>query len=359
MPGMQELSDLLKSTGIQEAGLKPLTDKIDKYNSLVTQSNIWVAQVSAARAQDPNNVDYLDSLWATHAPSDEKMAAIEEEYQTLIAESEKKLKELREFAKTKVQPPLSEEEARDTRKKVNDAAPVIAETRKGIQAQFEMVENILKLTGAKLPEGGLVEFLPTADSLKSTRGRKAATASGEGKQYVTRIGEAFINGESTNIDGKGRFSYAADKLTEMFNGKSVPTNKVTKEELEEAYFASLKDSNGNPVAFRGLSSTEIPEEHTFTFSKTIRVQNKNDDSFTEVPQNVKVVIRSTEFGKAKDEGTNAESTKPVDANGNEPKAANVGAAPEPMKIDTKSETRKASESNKQPAAKPEAKPATK
>lgn len=345
MPSIQDLGALLSKTGIPEEGLKPLTDKVADYVALVNQNNEWVAQINVARAQDPSNTEFLDSIWAAKAPNDDEMAKVEEEYQALVDQTEKLLKKLRDFARSNIPQPLSEDAVKETRKKVNDAAPTISETRKGIAANFEMLEGILKLTAKdELPEGGLLSLLPNPESLKNARGRKASTATGEGKKYVTRVGEVLLDGNSTNVNGAGKFAYAANALTEKFNGKAIAQNKVTAEEMEEAYFASLP---GSPE-LRSLSSTEIPEEHTFTFTKEILAQNPNDDGFTKVPQNVKVTVRNVNYGQPK-----AETTEPK--NDAAPAATeNKSATPEPMKIDTKSETRKASEAKQQPA-KPAAK----
>lgn len=330
MASVQDFKSLLAKTGIPEAGLKPLTAKVDEYVSLVTQSNEMVAAINAAKAQDPSNVDFLDTRWRANE-NDERIAETVTKFDAIAEEYERLLKQLRETAREHFVPqPLSEDDAKNKRKQVNEMAPTIAETRKGIQAQLEMVENILKLTGTELPDGGLINYLPNADSLKSARGRKAVTASGEVKQYVTRVGEVLLDGKSTNIDGKGKIAYAANSLTEKFNGKTFPQNKVTAEEIEEAYFASRGLEN------RAEKSTELPDEHTFTFSKTVVVQNTNDDGTTEVPQNVKVTIRSVNFGESKAEAekpAEAPKTESAPAENNKPKS-------EPMKIDTRTEAQK-------------------
>lgn len=288
-----QLQEAFQSTGLPEVALKTITDKVEEYLSLVSESNKLVAAVHAAKAQDPNNVDYLDTLWRANE-LDEKISETVQRFDAVAEEYERLLKELREAAKTNFVPEaLSEEQTQNARKRVNDMAPAIATARQAIAAQLTIPESVLQLSGATIPEGGLITFLPNAESLKNARGRKAATASGEVRSYATRVGEILIDGNSTNVDGKGKLAYAANALSEKFNASQVAANKVTAEEIEEAYFASLP---GN-IPFRGLKSTELPDEHTFTFEKNVMVQNKNDDSFTEVPQKVSITVRSTNYGE--------------------------------------------------------------
>jgi hypothetical protein len=282
--------DLLKKTGFPEAGLAPIKQNVSEYLTMVTKSNGLVAQINAAKAVDPSKpgyADYLDEIWAIKAPADETMREIEAQYQALIEESEKLRTQLRDFAKNNIPEVLSQEESQKARQAVNEMSPTISESRKGIAAMLQMVESMLAMQKVELPQGGLITLLPVAESLKNVRGRKAATESGI-KSNKTRVGEILIDGVSTNKDGKGKLDYAADYLSQKFNAQNIPANKVTAEVLEEEYFKSLG------IEFRSLKSTELPAEHSFTFEKTILVQNKNDDSFTEVPQKVKVTVKKWE-----------------------------------------------------------------
>lgn len=332
----QSIEEFLSQTGIPEAGLTPITSKVEEYLQLVTQNNKLIAQINAARAQDPNNVDYLDSLWkAAQASGDKEIAPIAEQFDAIAEEYEKLNAQLRELAKKHVPQALSEEDTKAARKTVNEMAPTIGEARKAAAAMLTIPESVLTAMQVKLPEGGLASLLPEAESLKNARGRKAANASGETKVYATRVNDILIDGESTQVNGKGKIAYAAEKLSEKFNAAQVPANKVTAEEIEEAYFKSLPGS----IEFRGLRSTELPDEHSFTFTKNIQVQNKNDDSFTEVQQSVKLTLRSVNYGqekKAEVESAPAEkveakpeNVKPAETAKAEP--AKKAAAPAPKK----------------------------
>jgi hypothetical protein len=308
MATVPALDEFFSKTGLQEAALKPIIEKVEEYLALVTQSNKWIAEINASRAADPTKPGYedeLDKLWAIHAPTDNDMAEVESKYQALRAEAEKLLTQLRDFAKTKVPTPLSEEEAKNARKRVNEAAPAIADARKATAALLTIPESMLQLAKVPVPEGGLITLLPQADSLKSARGRKAS--SGERAPYATRVGDVLIDGNSTQIDGKGKFAYAAAKLSEMWNAQNVPANKVTAEEIEEAYFAALP---GSPEV-RSIKSTELPDSHEFEFTKTIKVRNANDDSYTDVPKTAKLTVISVN-AIAKDEKKNDTPTEKVE-----------------------------------------------
>lgn len=315
---MATIEEFLAQSKLPEAALKPITDKVNEYIQLVVKNNKLVAQINAAKAQDPSNVDYLDSLWKANEQTDNEIAPIAEQFYAIAEEYEKLNKQLREMAKKHIPEQLGEEETKNARKSVNDAAPTIETTRRAAIEMLSIPESMLTVFNVEMPEGGLAALLPQAESLKNVRGRKATTASGEAKSYATRVGDILINGESTQINGKGKIAYAAEKLSEMWNAQNVPTNKVVAEDIERAYFESLPGE----IEFRGLKSTELPDEHSFTFERTIKVQNKNDDSYTDVPQKVKLTLRSTNYG------TTTESENPavakVDAEGEKVK-------PEPAK----------------------------
>lgn len=297
---MATFSELLSKTNLPEAALAPLNKDVADYTAMVNQSNALVASVNAAKAQDPNNVDYLDKLWRAKE-TDEAIAEKVTEFDAIAEQYEKLLKELRDHAKANYIPEqLSEDAAKNARKQVNEMQPTISESRKAIASKLELVESVLRATGVEIPEGGLVTLLPQADSLKNARGRKAATTDGNIGAYMTRCHDILLDGKSTQVNGKGKFTYAADALSQKWGGGE---NKVTGEEIEEAFYASLGR------VFRDKSE-ELPLEHTFTFEKSIRVQNPNDDSKTEVPQKVQITFQSEKFGKQQDE-PKSETTEPA------------------------------------------------
>lgn len=322
--GPKSIEEFLKLTKFPDEALAPVLDKVSEYLKLVAESNKLVASVNAAKANDPNNAEHLDKLWESLYTSDPEMVEIEAEFQAVTAERERLLSKLRDFAKKNIPESLTPEATAAAKKKVNDFAPTLAESRKGIASMLVMPETMLGVYQVAIPEGGLVSLLPQAESLKNARGRKASTSDGI-PIYTTRVGEVLIDGASTNRDGKGKLDYAANVLTERFNGKAIPENKVTTEEIEEAYWKALgKD-------FRSVKSTELPLEKKFVFEKVTKVQNTNDDGFTDIPQKVEVTVRSVNWGTV--ETTTPETKSEV----SEPAKANEPA----MKIDTRTEDEKA------------------
>lgn len=300
MPVPAEILDLLSKTGLPEAAYAPLLSKLDEYTSMVAESNSLVAQINAAKAQDPNNVDYLDTLWrAEENGDDKKLTQLIARFDKVAEQYESYLSQLREIAKTSlVKAPLSEDDAKAAKKTVNEMAPALNASKAAIGEMFTIPATMLGIAGVEIPEGGIVSMLPQAESLKNARGRRAATASGEVKVYKTRIGEGLIDGESTAKDGKSRFDWVADALNAKWD--AGPANKVTGEELEEAFFAHLN------IPFRSKSSKEIPDETVFEFEKVLHLQNPNDDSVTDVPKKVTLTIRSTEYGKENEGEASAE-----------------------------------------------------
>jgi hypothetical protein len=328
---MPSFDDLLAKTNLPEPALAPLKKAVSDYVAMVNKSNGLVASINAAKAQDPNNVDYLDKLWRAKE-SDSAIAEKVAEFDAIAEQYERLLKELRDHAKGNYIPAqLSEDDAKNARKQVNESAPAISEARKSIAAQLTLVESVLSALGVEIPEGGMVTLLPQADSLKNARGRKAATAAGEVKTYLTRVGDVLIDGKSTQVNGKGNFRFAAAQLSEKWNSKLMPENEVTGEEIEEAYFASMGKEN------RSLKSTEIPESHTFEFTKTILVQNPNDDSKTEVPQTVKLTVISQQ-------STKSDTTENAPAETSEPKTEKS----EPAKVEAATNSAPAKKAPAQP-----------
>lgn len=299
-------ADFLAKTGLPEAALTPITSKVNEHNALVSQSNTWVSQVNAARAQDPSKpgyVDYLDDLWKGEQAKDNPLVSEKAaEFDAIAEQYEKLLSELRETAKSNFIPEeLSEEKAKETRAKVNAADPVIKELRKAIAAQLLIPESMLEMAKVSIPEGGLVSLLPNADSLKSPRGRKAAMAAGgNGVSYMTRVGDVLIDGQSTRTEKGGKFDYAAEVLSEKFGRSIDPGNEVTAESLEEAYFEELK------VPYRSIKGKDIPDSRTFTFTKVTKRPNPNDGEMVEAPVSVKITVVSQKAWDAQ----NATEDKP-------------------------------------------------
>lgn len=315
---MSVFSEVLAKTGLPEAALTPIEAKLQEAFDLIVENNKRVAQVNAAKAQDPNNVDYLDSLWRTHAVDDPKIAAIEPRYQALTEELEKLLVQLREESKKHIPEQLSEEKTKEVRVLVNQSAPAIEKAKEAAETMVSVVEAVLAAKGEAI-DGGILSMLPPIESLKNKRGRAAATADGIAK-YMTRASEILVNGKSTNriVNGEsaGKFNYAAEDLSATFNAEKFPENRVTPDTLEEAYYKSLG------IQFR-LKSANLPEEHAFTFEKTVKVQNKNDDGTTDLPQKVQVIVKRASKAKTetdeKVEEPKNETAEPAKAKASEAK----------------------------------------
>jgi ElaB/YqjD/DUF883 family membrane-anchored ribosome-binding protein len=323
-PIMATFDELLAATGLPDAALAPLREKYNEALSLITRNNEQIAQVNASKAQDPTKPgysDYLDALWAAHAPKDEKMAEVESNYQKLVSEAEKLLTQLRDFAKSKVKPPLSEDDAKKVKAAINEATPAIQSARVEFAAMATMVDSYLTTLG-KGVEGGLVSLLPEADSLRNPRGRKAAT--GE-KSYMTRLCFAELNGKNIHRDGKTNFRYLADSVSTAFGADKFAENKVSGEELEEAFFKAIGKE------FRSVKSTEIPTRTEFDFTKEI----KSGENTTET-KTVKIAV-----GRKEDETSSDE--KPAEAKSE--------SKPEAPKVEN-AETEKVSEPAKKTAAAP-------
>lgn len=325
---MSAFLEALQSTGLPEAALKPLIDKYNEAFNLTVENNKRVAQINAAKAQDPNNTEYLDSLWRANFKSDPEMVEVEEQYQIVTAEYEKLLAQLREFGKKHVPVALSEDEAKNTRKLVNESAPTIQTARDGFAAMAEMVNAVLSAQGKSI-EGGLLSFLPEVESLKNARGRKAATAGGNIGVYMTRVHDVLIDGESTRTEKGGKFNYAADKLSAKFGVSVYPGNQVTAEEVEKAYY----DAMG--IELRDKSK-ELPLEFTFDFTKVTKKPNPNDGEMVEAPVTVRLTVQSEKYGKqqetasdkpSEDKATASEKADEKTGPGNEKVEAKTSPAP--------------------------------
>lgn len=310
--------ELLEATGLPEPALAPLREKWNETLSLITKNNERVAQVNAAKAQDPNNVEYIDSLWKAHAKSTPETAELEEKFDAVAEEYEKLLKQLREFGRTKVQPPLSDDEAKKVKAAVNESAPVIQAARQQFSAMAMMVDGYLTSLGKGI-EGGLASLLPEADSLKNTRGRKAAGSGGV--TYMTRIGFAELNGRNIQRDGKINFRYLADSVSNEFGADKFPENKVTGDQLEIAFFEKLGKE------LRSIKGPEIPLRTEFDFTKEV----KTGESTTET-KTVKIAVgRTEETEKVEAKSATGETAKPEtakpEANSTEAKKTEAPAAP--------------------------------
>ncbi|MFG2268088.1 hypothetical protein [Streptomyces sp. NPDC048720] len=344
------IAALLSQTGLPDMALKPITGAVDSYTDLVSQVNKWVAEINAAKAKDPNNVEYLDSLWKAEQDADNpKVAEIAAEFDAVAERYEKLLTQLRGIAKENFIPEqLSEEAAKEKKAKVNSAQPTLTEARNALKAQFMIPESMLGMLNVPLPEGGLVSLLPTANSLKgSGRGRKAAGNSGGGVTYMTRVGDVLIDGKSTRTEKGGKIDYAAAELSKRWNKAEFPGNGVTGEELEEALFAKL----GIPV--RSAKLQDVQDRVEVTFTKDVVKRNPQDGSEVSAPETVTLTFVSTKAWDAENAPAEdkAESDKPAEGpadtnmGGNEapaPKAESKPAANEgPAKPSTNAAAKKA------------------
>lgn len=334
MANTQALDTFLAKTNFPEPALAPVKEKVSAYVEMVTTSNEKVASLNASRTDTANNAEFVDSRWRANE-NDPAIAETVARFDEVAELYEKLQKQLRDHAIANYMPEVLDADAQaKARKAVNDMAPTIEQARKGLVEMLSMPEAMLSSLGVEFPKDGLISLLPTAESIKGgKKGRKGATGT---TSYLTRVKDVLIEDVSTQVNGKGKIDYAAAKLSERFNAKAIPDNRVTAEDVEEAYFASLP---GSPAP-RSLGSGELPIEHTFTFTKDVKVQNGNDDSFKVIPESVKLTVRSPNFGADK------ETPKTETATTETPKTETE----EPAKVEAKPET------NSAPAAKKTAAP---
>lgn len=297
-------------TGLPEPALAPIKSKVNEAISLIVANNKRIASINAAKAQDPNNVEYLDSLWKANE-ADPKVSKDAKEFYAVAETYERLLKKLRETAKENFIPEqLSEQAAKDAKKLVNESVATISTARAEAIAMLSVVDSILESQGKGI-EGGVASLLPQADSLKNARGRKAASSGGN-VTYMTRIADCTVNGKSTkNAEGKGKFNYAADAISELWGAETNAANRVTGEELEEAFFDFIK----KPL--RSLSEKEVPASTVFDFTKEI----DNGDGKTETK-----TVKLNVIGKVAEAETKTETEKPAEAK------------PEAEKVEAKNET---------------------
>lgn len=316
---MATFEELLAATGLPEPALAPLKSKWEETFSLITQNNQRVAQVNAAKAADPNKPGYedeLDKLWRMHEKDDAKITPLVEKFDVISAEYEKLLGQLRELAKGHIPEQLSEERTKEVRKLVNESGPTIVQAKAQLGAMAMMVDSFLDSMGKGI-EGGLVTLLPDVESLKNTRGRKAATSSGEVGQYMTRILGAELNGKDVARDGKVNFRYLADAISSDFKVDTFPENKVTGEEVEEAYYEAIEKPH------RSVKTAEVTK--TFDFTKEI-VTGEN----TKETRTVKVkIVGKADAEKAATDNKSTETPEKTEA------PEKVNATPEKVEAPVK------------------------
>lgn len=308
-------------SGLPPQALAPIKAKVDEAFSLILENNKRVAQVNAAKANDPNDTTFLDSIWAANSDQDPEITKLESRYQVLVAEEEKLLKQMRELAKKQIPEQLSEEETKKTKALVNSSTAAIAKATQEAAAMASIIDSMLTAQG-KAIDGGVISLMPQADSLKNLRGRKAG--SGDSKPYMTRVADVLVDGKSTkNEKGQGKFNYAADTISQMWGSESVPANRVTAEEIETAFYKHIGKE------LRSLSEMELAPDTEFTFTKTI----DNGDGKTEtksVKLNVigKITLKQDE--PKQDESAEAKpevKTEKVEAKETEAKAPANSKAP--------------------------------
>lgn len=302
-----EALEAAREARLPDAALTPIVEAWNKALSLTLENNKRIAQVNASKAQDPNNTDYIDSLWRTHYTESPEMVEVESEYQAAAAEYERLLSKLREFGKTRIPEALSDEQAKQVKAAVSESKDAIEVARSQAASMVSIVDSLLSVHNKGI-EGGLISLMPQVESLKNARGRKAGGNSGT--SYKTRVNGIDIDGVSTNIGGKGKLDYAANKLSEMWGVATFPENKVTPEAIETALFEHL----GKP--FRSLRSTELPEKVTeFDFTKDVKTGEGKTETKT-----VKIAVHRYEAPKAETPKTNEAEAPKVEApktNGNE------------------------------------------
>lgn len=306
---------IMAKTGQPEPVTKALTDKLTGLFNLITRHNSRVIRIQQTKATDPNNEETLDGIRRTQpelAAENAEFEAVAEQYETMLAA-------LREKAKAFVKPPLSQEEMEAERKAANEEAKLISDEMVSTKAFATMADTMLGVAGASI-DGGVFGLMPNVESIKNVRGRKTAGASGT-PIYRTRFDAVSIDGipaEKSRKKGddtitESNLIIAAEVLNAKWNADKFPENEVTDEELERAMYASqgkdFRDKEGMAAVFE------------FEFTKTIKVQNPNDDSTKDVPETVKFgIIRNMRVaGAAAEAKAKSESTdeKPADAKADE------------------------------------------
>lgn len=319
---------LLRKTGENEALINTLDKKFMEAFELITAHNDSVAQIQASKAQDPNDTTHLDATWKRIAEGrgNAEIVELEAKYQELVAAEEEIVKQLRALAKPHIKPPLSEEAAKALRNQINQGSDAVNEARKAAAVMAELANQMFDLKGVNI-KGGIMSLMPKIESLKNVRGKGAKTGGSTGS-YMTRVNDVIIDGKSTQKDKKGKFNYAAEYLSALWNASRIAANEVTAEELEEAFFKHLG------VPFRSMKFGEIPDESTFDFTRIVKKQNPNDEGTTDAPETVKITVLKWK-APAEEAPKTEETEKATEATGaTEPGSVKTGPATQKL-IDQK------------------------
>lgn len=326
---MATFDELLVATELPEAALKPLREKWEEALKLITDNNNRVAQVNAAKAQDPNNVDYLDERWKSNEKTDPAIVPLAEKFYAVAEEYESLLKQLREKAKAHIPEALSEEKTKEVRKLVNESEPTIKKAKAEFVAMATMVDSFLNSMGKGI-EGGLGSLLPEVESLKNTRGRKAASDSGGIGQYATRIGGFAIDGREIQRDGKTNLAIGAASVSNLLGADKAPENKVSKEEIEKALFEHLG------IEFRSKKGSELPDSTTFPFTKEVNI----GDGVTETRTLQITIKKDNPTAKATAENKPADKVETPEQEVKTPEPAKKVAAAESKAPESKAPAKK-------------------
>lgn len=302
-------AEILAETNQPEAVTAMMVEKLNSLFDLIVRHNSRVIRIQQAKQQDPNNVEMLDSVWtnltnAKAAPAE--ILEAEEKYQAVVDEMLSLKDTLRAWAKTQIKPPLSEEEAAKERAAANEEAKLIESEMVAAESFAKIADSMLEAVGKPIP-GGIFDYMPAVESLKPGRGRKSSGS--DGMSYRTRLDSVTWDGvpmtkEQTRkgvTSTVSNFMVMADNWNAKFNAEKFPENGISDETLERAMYASagkeFRDKDG------------LPEVVEFTFTKTVKQQNANDDSATEIPITAKIVAKRnvTVAGAAAKAKENAES----------------------------------------------------
>lgn len=279
---LDQFEKALQESTLPEGATAPIKAKFYEALDLIVLNNKRVNSINAAKGQDPTNMEYRDSLWRSNATTDPEITPVEKEFQEVEAKREALLKQLRELAVKHIPEALSEKDAAAAKAAVNESASTISTAVAGASAMVTVIDSMLEIHKKSIP-GGVISLLPPVESLKNTRGRKAS-GNASGTTYMTRVGEIKVDGKSTNKDGKGKFNFAAEELSNQFESGSVPANEVTAEELEEAFFKAMDKP------FRSLKSSEIPESFSFDFTKNVGAKKNGTEEIVYSPVTKKITV---------------------------------------------------------------------
>lgn len=336
-------ASIVAKTGQPPKVQSRITEKLDTLYSLVIRHNSRVLRIQQTKQADPNNVEMLDSSWANAVNAKTAPAEIleaEAEYQSLIAESEKLLTKLREFAKTRIEPPLSAEEVEKEKKAAAEEAKLIDDSKESAKAFAEIVDEYLEMLDEPI-DGGIMSMIPDVESLRNTRGRRASAGSSSEGKYRTRFDSVLIDGTKVSRIVKkhgadveeSNLVIAAETLNKEWNASALPQNEVTDEQLERAMY----DSQNKP--FRNTDGMEV--EFDFDFTKEIAIQQPNDDSVKMVPMTKRFHIVRNVRAKATDTTTDEKATdeKPVVTDEKSSESAPVAEQVAEVKPEVKSESK--------------------